>query len=361
MAYYSITKTTRKNINVYRVRVRNKESGVITFSKSKTFQNKAAAVKWAKGMVHKIERHLVDVDMELVDCTVAELITKYLDAKQNSNRPIGRTALYTLQNIAKSDFAKMLVSKINASDVVSYCLERKTSDSSPSPATLSVDVSCIRKVFRVGKSMFGINVDDRPIVDAYPALHDLRLISRSNERERRLEGNEFEILLDALKEKQQHHCCLIPYHDIFLISILTCCRISEVCKLRWRDLDVKQKTIVVRDRKNPNGSIGNHCILPLLGDALDIILRQPQTDERIFPFNSRSITAGFRRTRNKLNISDLRYHDLRREGASRLIEMGYSVEETARVTGHRDLNVLWRVYVNIRPQHFLERKIKESD
>lgn len=206
MAYYSITKTTRKNINVYRVRVRNKESGVITFSKSKTSQNKAAAVKWAKGMVHKIERHLVDFDMKLVDCTVAELIIKYLDAKQNSNRPIGRTAFYTLQNIAKSDFAKMLVSKINANDLVNYCLKRKTSDSSPSPATLSVDVSCIRKVFRVGKSMFGVNVDDRPIIDAYPALHDLKLISRSNERERRLEGNEFVILLDALKEKQQQTC-----------------------------------------------------------------------------------------------------------------------------------------------------------
>ncbi|WP_269521066.1 tyrosine-type recombinase/integrase [Alteromonas sp. BMJM2] len=146
--------------------------------------------------------------------------------------------------------------------------------------------------------------------------------------------------------KQQHHCCLIPYHDLFLISILTCCRISEVCKLKWRDLDIKQKTILVRDRKNPNGSIGNHCILPLLGDALGIVLRQPQTDERIFPFNARSITSGFRRTRQKLNIPDLRYHDLRREGASRLIEMGYSVEETARVTGHRDLNVLWRVYVS---------------
>ena len=356
MAYYSITKTTRKNINVYRVRVRNKESGIITFSKSKTFQNKAAAMKWAKGMVHKIERQLIDIEMGLVDCTVGELIQKYIDAKQNSNKPIGRTAFYTLQNIAKSTFGKMLVSKVNANDVVSFCLERKKSDSSPSPSTLSVDVSCIRKVFRVGKSMFGINVDDRSIVDAYPALHDLKLISRSNERERRLEKNEFEILLNALKEKQQHHCCLIPYHDLFLISILTCCRISAVCKLKWRDLDIKQKTILVRDRKNPNGSIGNHAVLPLLGDALDIILRQPETDERIFPFDSRSITSGFRRTRQKLNIPDLRYHDLRREGASRLIEMGYSVEETARVTGHRDLNVLWRVYVNIRPQHFLERK-----
>ena len=55
MAYYSITKTLRKNINVYQVRVRNKESGVVTFSKSKTFQSKVAAKKWAKSMVHKVE------------------------------------------------------------------------------------------------------------------------------------------------------------------------------------------------------------------------------------------------------------------------------------------------------------------
>ena len=70
MTYYSITKTTRKNINVYLVRVRNKASGVTTFSKSITFQNKTAAVKRVKGMVHKIERPLIDVDIELVDCTV---------------------------------------------------------------------------------------------------------------------------------------------------------------------------------------------------------------------------------------------------------------------------------------------------
>lgn len=175
-------------------------------------------------MVHKVERQLIDIEMGLVDCTVGELIQKYLDAKQKSNRPVGRTTLYTLNIVRKTSFAKMLISKVNANDIVSYCLERKKASTSPSLSTLSVDISCIRKVFRVGKSMFGINVDDRPIVDAYPALHDLKLISRSNERERRLEDNEFEILLDALKVKQRHHCCLIPYHDIFLISIFTCGR-----------------------------------------------------------------------------------------------------------------------------------------
>lgn len=71
--------------------------------------------------------------------------------------------------------------------------------------------------------------------------------------------------------------------------------------------------------------------------------------ERIFPYNARSVTAGFQRVRNELGIDDLRYHDLRREGASRLFEKGYSIEEVAQVTGHRNLNVLWQVYTQINP------------
>lgn len=48
----------------------------------------------------------------------------------------------------------------------------------------------------------------------------------------------------------------------------------------------------------------------------------------------------------ELGIDNLRYHDLRREGASRLFEKEYSIEEVAQVTGHRNLNVLWQLYPN---------------
>jgi integrase len=122
--------------------------------------------------------------------------------------------------------------------------------------------------------------------------------------------------------------------------------------MRWEDLDYQARTIVIRDRKNPNGSQGNNSILPLLGTALNIIERQPRVDDRIFPYNSRSITSGFRRTLKKLGIKDFRYHDLRREGASKLIERGFTVEEAARITGHKDLNILWQVYVVMTPTHF---------
>ena len=59
---------------------------------------------------------------------------------------------------------------------------------------------------------------------------------------------------------------------------------------------------------------------------------QPHIDDRVFPFNPKSITAMYRRVRDELGIEDLRYHDLRREGQSRLFEAGFSIEGSA---GHR--------------------------
>ncbi len=67
----------------------------------------------------------------------------------------------------------------------------------------------------------------------------------------------------------------------------------------------------------------------LLGEAWDIVQRQPQKSEFIFPYNSTSVTAGFQRVRSKLGLRILQYHDLRREGASRLFEAGFSIEEVA--------------------------------
>jgi len=352
MAYYSISKRQRKNTTVYLAKVRVKESGVEVFSKSKTFHTKSAANKWAKALINKVENNINNTYFDLIDCTFGELIDTYVSKKKNSDRPIGRTATFALRQIREYAIANILVTRLSSSDIVEFCQQRKNSATQPSPQTISIDVSCIRKVLKVAKSMFNVNVDERPVIDAYPALHDLRLITRSHKRERRLEKNEFEQLMVELKKKESHHSCIIPYADIFQISLVTCCLIGEVCNMRWQDVDYKARTIIIRDRKNPNGSLGNNSILPLLGSALNIIERQPRVDDRIFPYNSRSITSGFRRSLKKLGVTDLRYHDLRREGASKLIERGLSIEEAARITGHKDLNILWQVYVVMNPVHF---------
>jgi len=354
MAYYTISKQTKKNGIAYCARVRAKESGVVVFSKSKTFSTKTAATKWAKETVNKVEKNTNNELFDLIDCKLLDLINKYIDAKQASDKPLCRTTLYSLEQIKRYKISQILVSKLTTADVVNFALERKSSPSSPAPSTIAVDISCLRKVLKVSKSMFNVNIDDRPIINAYPALHDLKLIARSNKRERRLENNEYIRVINELKKKENHGLCSIPYADIFKISLLTCCRVNEVCNLLWSDLNLKDNSVLVRNRKSPNGSLGNNATLPLLGEAKDILLKQPKIDERIFPYKSRSITSGFRRTIKKLGITDLRYHDLRREGASKLIELGLTLEETARITGHNDLSILWQVYVSISPNHFDE-------
>ncbi|MFP1592732.1 tyrosine-type recombinase/integrase [Escherichia coli] len=89
---------------------------------------------------------------------------------------------------------------------------------------------------------------------------------------------------------------------------------GEVCRLRWEDLDQEQKSILVRDRGRRSGTKGRQPHESSLAwESWDIVQRQPQKSEFIFPYNSTSVTAGFQRVRSKLGIKDLRYHDLRRE------------------------------------------------
>lgn len=357
MAYYLIKKRFRGELPVYCAEVRQKRKGQKMFSKSKTFTTKGAATKWAKTLVDQLEDNEAMNLLGLREALLGDLIRDYIKLKDKSNKPLGRTSAYGYKTILKFPIANLFASKIQSHDIVQFCLQRKNSESQPGPATLSIDVSLIRKVLRIGKSLLGINCNQQPVIDSYQALYDLKLIGKASARTRRLEANEYDILLEELAKKEHHHSNIIPYVDIFNISLLTCLRVSEVTSLRWDDLDLVRRTIKVRDRKNPNGSAGNNDEIPLLGNSIEILLMQPKVSELIFPHNSRSITAGFRRTCKQLGIKGLRYHDLRREGASRLIEAGYTVEEVATVTGHKDLNVLWKVYTKITPEHILNKQL----
>lgn len=56
-----------------------------------------------------------------------------------------------------------------------------------------------------------------------------------------------------------------------------------------------------------------------------------------------------------MKIKDLRFHDLRHEGISRLFEQGYQIQEVSMVSGHRDWGSLKR-YTNLRPEDLVVRE-----
>jgi len=89
-----------------------------------------------------------------------------------------------------------------------------------------------------------------------------------------------------------------------------------------------------------------------------VIQAMPRVDERIFPYNHRSISSRFTRACKVFGIEDLHFHDLRHEGVSRLFEMGETIPHVAGSLGSprlEELAALYAIATQRRQMGSLER------
>ncbi|WP_419307908.1 tyrosine-type recombinase/integrase [Chromohalobacter israelensis] len=140
--------------------------------------------------------------------------------------------------------------------------------------------------------------------------------------------------------------------DIMEFAIASSRRQEEITRLTWADLDEQAMTCWVRDAKYPCQKWGSHKGFKLTHEAMAIIHRQPraQSEERIFPYNGKSIGTRWRAACAACGIEDLRFHDLRHEATSRLFEAGYEIVEVQQFTLHESWDVLKR-YTHLRPEN----------
>jgi len=141
----------------------------------------------------------------------------------------------------------------------------------------------------------------------------------------------------------------VPMTSVCLMTMYSLRRCSEICRIQWRDLDVAGERVLVRDLKHPEEKVGNDTWCYLTPEALRVILAQPRVDgeERIFPYAPKSASLAFTNAAAVLGIEDLVMNDLRHEGASRLSEMGWTIQRVASISGHRSWNTLKR-YTHVR-------------
>ncbi|MDO6583227.1 site-specific integrase [Photobacterium sp. 2_MG-2023] len=352
MASFSIRKRTLKSgESRYTVELIVKKDSQIIHRESKTFRKKELARTYARKRLNELENPMFS---GLKTVLLSALLDMYIGDRDLWDRT-GRTKQYVLRMLRDCDISLVESNKLKTSDLIQHCRHRKAAGAQP--ATIYHDIAYLRSVMKKAGPVFNVEANHAIFEEAVPVLIDMGLVGKSQKRTRRPTGEELELLKEGLLARQSYRSngkTRIPFVDILDFSILTCMRIGEVCRLRWEDLNEPHKTILVRDRKDPRKKEGNHMIVPLLGESFEIAMRQERSNELIFPYNPRSVTAGFQRVRNSLGIEDLRYHDLRREGASRLFERGYSIEDVAQVTGHRNLNILWQVYTQLHPHKLHE-------
>lgn len=210
--------------------------------------------------------------------------------------------------------------------------------------TAGIDLTYLKGVLRMARSIWKVGVVPEAIEDAREMLKFMGLLNRGNERDRRPTADELVALRDWFTVRSE--TLTVDHIDFILAS---CFRPpSEVTRLLWADLNEEDRTIVIHDRKDPRRKIGNNQTVPLINGSFDIVMRQPRTSEFIFPVQGDSWSSLFPRACDELEIVDLRLYDLRHEAISRLVESRkYSIPEMMLITGHKDPKQLMR-YTQLR-------------
>ncbi|MCP1290894.1 site-specific integrase [Chromobacterium sp. S0633] len=340
----------------WRATVRKKQGGKLVLNKTKTFDSKKLAEDWAKRLEVKVQDDgglkSVQDTMSTRGVLVSTLIQKYMDYVE-AVKPLGETKKNVLKVLRDSTLGQKTATGLKAQDLIDYCMERHDLYGN-GPATLYQYVGYFRQVFAIAPSAWGIAVTTTAIDEAKPVLTHLGLIGQGNERDRRLEGDEYQRLLEWFTEYDRGRAREVEMLPVFRFAVALPLRRGEICGISRRHLDIKKRTVIIKDRKDPKKKIGNDQEVPLLGEAWDIVQAQlagraeGDKEERIFPYNVTTVSAVFQRAVESLGIEDLHFHDLRHEGTSRLFEAGYSIEEVALVTGHKNWNTLRR-YTQLRP------------
>ena len=306
---------------------------------TKTFRLKTQAEQWARGVETDID------DSEFIDqkaaskITVNELLSqyekRYITTSNESNRLRGKSHLPALRRIREA-FGHMVLSAVTPEKITAYKNERLEG----TPDRRAVASSTVRHELNLLSALIKMAREDGIKLPVNP-VREVKMPKQAKGRERRLEGDELDRLLDAAPS--------IELWALITVAVETAARLGELLSLRWCDVDLEKRTAYIEVTKNDESRT-----LPLSSRAI-IALNELEPNEfkdRVFWRweRSDSFNKMWARTCARAGVKGLHFHDLRHEAISRLAESGkFNLIEIAAISGHKTLTMLKR-YSHIRPE-----------
>lgn len=321
---------------------------------SETFETKAEAQRWVRQKDYEADQlRKVPVGLRV---SVADLVDTYL--REMVGVMATSTKVFALKRL-KRQLGHYKLEELNKRAIVNFVQERENEGAGP--ATIKADLSYLGTVLRYGGAM--MDAEDAAALclvqlqSAQSVLRHSKRIAAPRERERRPTDKELVLIKQALARRARW---TVPLWDMTLFAIATAMRLGEITRITWVDFDEKKRTILIRDRKDPQKKEGNNQLVPLLSghftfggkliDPIEIIKRQPRKTARIFPHAEKSVSTLFTRVVSVAEVQDLHFHDLRHDAVSRLFEAGYDIPQVSQISGHKTWRNLAR-YTNLRPEN----------
>lgn len=335
--------TIRKRGNMHHVQVRLKEHGVIVFQETASFPSRTQAKNWGVALEAKVRAEGAGARVSSV-VTVGALLDKY-GAAMARVKPMSRGFEHSLNAMWASPLGKLSLRQLTADKIVEWAITRH--EAGNAPATVMHHLATLSAATRAAPALLGIQADPEPVAQAIKQLKLMRVVAPSQRRQRRISNAEIDAIC-AHMDAREH--ALIPASVYVRLAVVLPRRRSDLTTMLWPD--VTATTVTLRDTKNPRKQRDE--VIPLPPAAKAILDGLPRLDARVLPYKAESISAAFQRAVRALGLEDIRLHDLRHEGVSRLFEQGLSIEEVSLVSGHLSWEQLRR-YTHLQPSQVTEK------
>ena len=315
----------------------------------KTFRTKRDAQDWARRTEDEMVRG-VYIDRAGSDrILLKNALDRYLREVSSTKR---ESTAYAEQHKAKALKAKLgaySLAAITPDLVAEYRDERL--EAGKSPSTVRLELSLLSHLFTIAIKEWRVGLFYNPV-------SNIRKPAPAKGRDRRLTADEEQALFKAC---DKHSNPMLGW--IARIALFTAMRAGEIKSLTRQQVNLQKRTVYLSETKN-----GSARTVPLTREATDvfrvalsnpvrpfdidlIFWGEPGRDGKRRPYEFR---PAWHRTLKEAGINGLRFHDLRHEAVSRLVEVGLGDQEVAAISGHKSMQMLKR-YTHLRAEDLVER------
>lgn len=324
---------------------------------SKTFRTKRDAEDWARRSEDEMARgvHIQRAPSERL--TLKAALQRYLLEVSPTKSPGSQAAEKTHAKPLVDALGGYSLAAITADLVAQYRDARLATVSERTGRTITANTT--RGELALLSGLFNTAIREWRLGLLYNPVANIRKPSPGKGRERRLMADEERRLLAAADSYSN------PMMGwIVRLALHTGMRSGEITSLRRHQVDLEKR--VVRLDKTKNGSARtvplSRAATEVLHTALAHPIRPIDTDLVFFgepgcngkrrpylfqPAWRRDVLPG-------AGIAGLRFHDLRHEAVSRLVESGMSDQEVAAISGHKTMQMLRR-YTHLRAEDLVAK------
>lgn len=317
---------------------------------AKTFRTKRDAQDWARRTEDEMVRGLYIQRSASERMTLEAALNRYLADITPTKKPSSQKSERLKANTLIEHLGKYSLAALTPELVANYRDKRLNSLGRRgvpiSPNTVRLELALLGHLFTVSIQEWGLGLTYNPV-------QNIRKPSPGEGRSRRLDSEEERRLFAVLR---QHSNPMLAW--IARIALETGMRSSEILTLTRGQVDVKRRLVRLTDTKNNEARLVpltqaatevfkqalNNPVRPL--DCNLVFFGEPGKEGKRSPY---VYTKVWNLAKKKAGLDDFRFHDLRHEAVSRLVEAGLSDQEVAAISGHKSMQMLRR-YTHLRAE-----------